>query len=212
MEIIVDNQFIKILTHHTIEMVKHPLLADPDNHIIFRWPTLLQYLDLGALLRDLPSFDASQPLYNACLTALSVNEEKEVLFYLYDSLFTECLNQIKALRQINPVFLLDAIKKCRQKSSFLEAEKVISHNFAAYETAFIENVSATMHDLILYLAWERMCICIARIFDYQLMDPKFIKGLDVLKECLIESYLHIAQQGRTSPSAYRLIESLFFIK
>lgn len=67
-----------------------------------------------------------------------------------------------------------------------------------------------MHDLILYLAWDRMCVCTARLFDYQSNDPKFIKGIRVLRDCLIESYQHIAQQGRTTPGIYRMIESVFF--
>ena len=81
---------------------------------------------------------------------------------------------------------------------------------AAYETSLTENTSHTMHDLILYLAWDRMCVCMARLFDYQSTDPKFIKGIGVLRECLIESYQHIAQQARTIPSFYRMIEALFF--
>jgi hypothetical protein len=210
MEIVVDNQIIQILVHNVVEMMKTPLLADPHNHINFRWPSLLEYLDLGSLLKNLPAFDPSQPLFNACLTTLCVNEEKETLFYLYDSLFAECLNQIKDLPQINAPFLLRAIKICRLKPSFSEAEKMISSTLRVYETALSENVSRIMHDLILYLAWNRMCVCITRLFDYQSTDPKFIKGLVVLRECLIESYLHITQQGRTSPSLYRLIESLFF--
>jgi hypothetical protein len=79
---------------------------------------------------------------------------------------------------------------------------------AAYESALEERASQTMHDLVLYLAWDRMCVWMARLFDYQSTELKFIKGIEVLKECLIESYQHMTQQG-TSLSIYRMLEALF---
>lgn len=210
MKVIVDSQIIKRLVHNLSAIVKNPFIADPNNYISFSWPSLLEYLDCGSLLTNLPAFDSTAPLYNASIRTLCVTEEKEVLFYVFDRLFIECLNQIKTLPQINASFLLHAIKESRQKPSFAEAEKLISFTLAAYETALIEKAPHTMHDLILYLAWERMCVWMSRLFDYQSTDPKFIKGLTVLKECLVESYIHISQQGQTSPGAYRLIEALFF--
>lgn len=68
----------------------------------------------------------------------------------------------------------------------------------------------TRHDLILYLGWERVCMLISQVFDYQSTDPKLIQGLEVLKECLIETYLHLVKDGKTTPSLFRLLETLFF--
>jgi len=210
MKIIVDHQIVKSLPQNIHEMLKNPLILNSDNQIFFGWPALLEYLGLGSLLKNLPAFDHTQPLFKACLTILYTNEKKEVLCNLYDSLFAENLNQIRALPQISASFILQTIKAERQKTSFLEGERVYSFPLALYERAFIENAPHKMHDLILYLAWDRMCVCMARLFDYQSTDQKFISGIEVLKECLIESYLHIVKQGRTSPGIYRMIESLFF--
>lgn len=210
MKIIVDNQIVKILKHNASELLKNPFLSNRDNHISFGWPSLLEYLDLGSLLSELPPFDQNQPIFKACVSSLCENEEKEVIFYIYDRLFAENLNQIKDLPQIDASFLLQAIKKQREKSFFLELEKIVSHTLAAYEIALLDKTSDTMHDLILYLAWDRMCVWMAHLFNYQSTNPKFINGIQVLKECLIESYQHIAMQGRTVPGLYRMLESLFF--
>lgn len=203
MKILIDNQIVKNLVHNTPKMSENSLLSN-ENQISFRWPSLLEYLGLGSLFSTLPTYDQTHPLFVASISTLQTNEDREVLFYVYDRLFAENLTQLKALPQINASFLCQAIKeKC-------ENATVLSPALTAYEEALIKNASHTMHDLILYLAWDRMCVCMARLFNYQSTNPKFIKGLDVLKGCLIESYQHIVQQGRTSPGLYRMIESLFF--
>ncbi len=212
MQIIVDNQVIKLLVSNNPAILRNPFLFSPDSHISFRWPSLLEYLELGEVLSNLPAFDQAQPLFGACVSSLCANNEKEDLFYMYDRLFAENLNQINGLPQIKPSFLLQAIKEQRQKVCFLGVKSVLSSTLDDYEKALAENTSHTMHDLILYLAWDRICVCMARLFDYQSTDPNFIKGVGVLKECLIESYQHIAQQGRTTPGIYRMLEALLFYK
>lgn len=210
MKIVIDNQIVKILAHDATEMVKNPFLSDLDNRISFRWPSLLEYLGCGTLFSTLPAFDQSNPFFVASVATLCGSEEKEVILYMYDRLFAENLIQIKALPQINAAFLIQAIKEQRQKDSFLQVEKLLSPVLAAYEAAFVENEANTMHDLILYLAWDRMCVCIAQLFDYQSSDPKFINGIGVLKECLIESYQYITQHERTAPGIFRMLEALLF--
>lgn len=210
MNIIIDNQIVKIFAHDATKIVKNPFISNLDNSISFRWPSLFEYLGLGSILSNLPAFDQTTPLFTACISTLFATKDKEALFYVYDRLFAENLNHINSLPQINAAFLLQTIKEQREKASFLEAEKVLSPVLAAYEAALVEKASHTMHHLILYLAWDRMCVWIGRLFNYQSVDQKFIKGLDVLKECLIESYQHIAQQGRTSPGIFRMLETLFF--
>lgn len=175
-----------------------------------RWPSFLKYLGLGSIFSNLPPFDQTQPLFVACVSTMHANTEKEVLFYMYDRLFAEVLTQIKNLPEINAPFLLQAIEQKRKTPSFLEAEKVPSALLTAYETAFKEKSADTIHDLVLYLAWDRMCVWMGSLFNFQSANPKFIQGISHLKECLIESYHHIAQQGKTSPGTYRLIEALIF--
>jgi hypothetical protein len=129
---------------------------------------------------------------------------------VYDRLFIENLNQIKDLPQINASFLLRIIKEQREKRSFLLRKNKLSPSLSAYEAALTKEPAHTMHDLILYLAWDRMCVCMAHLFNHQSLDQTFIKGIEILKECLIESYQHIKQQGRTSPGIFRMLEALFF--
>jgi len=210
MKVVVDNEIVKILAHDPSQVMKHPSIIDPENCLSFGWPSFLEYLELGSLFTNLPVFDQANSLFQACLSALCVNEEKEALFHLYDHLFADHLTQIKNLPQITAPFLLDAIKTQRQKPVFLVAEKILFPILAHFERELIEETSNTMHDLILYLAWDRMCVCLGKLFDYQSADPKFIKGLEVFKECLIESYQHIFLQGRTSPGIYRMMEALLF--
>lgn len=210
MKIIVDSKIIKLFVSNPAKILNNPSLSNESDSIRFRWSSLLEYLELGSIVSDLPVFEQNQPLFEACVSALCANEETEVLLHLYDRLFTENLNQITALPQMNPSFLLQSIKEKRQKKTFLEAKILLSPVLTDYETALTKNPSHTMHDLILYLAWDRMCVWMARIFDYQSTDPKFIKGIRVLRECLIESYQHIAKQGRTTPGIYRMLESFLF--
>ncbi|MBA3238435.1 MAG: hypothetical protein H0T62_08850 [Parachlamydiaceae bacterium] len=210
MEIIVDNQIVKFLANNPTDTTKIPLISDPKNQILFRWPSLLEYLELGSIFANLPAFDETQPIFKTCISMLSVNEDKEILFYVFDRLFTENLNQIKNLPQINAPFLSEAINAHRQTSNYLAVEHVLSEVLDTCKAVLEVNAVHTMHDLILYLAWDRMCMCMARIFDYQSTDPIFTQGIEVLRGCLIESYQHINQQGMTIPGIYRMLEALFF--
>ncbi|EFB40959.1 MULTISPECIES: hypothetical protein [Parachlamydia] len=209
MKIVVDNQIVKFLAHDTAKIVKDPFLSSSGNYIHFGWSSLLEYLELGSIFSSLPVFDQTQPVFKACISVLFGNEAKEIL-YMYDRLFAENLSQIQDLPSIKAAFLLQKMQEQRQKSSFPEVEKLLLPTLASYEVALRENTSRTMRDLILYLAWDRMCVCMAHLFDHQSTDPNCIQGMQVLKECLIESYQHIAQQGQTVPGIYRMIESLFF--
>lgn len=210
MKIILNNKLVSALHHAPSNFFENPIISDPDNSITFGWPALLEYINLGSLYSQLPPFEQGQPLYEASLRVLYENEEKEVVQYMYDRLFVEILNKIKAFPQIDAPLFLQAINERREHPSYVMLDKILSPTLKAYETALAENPSHTMHNLILYLSWDRMCVCITHLFNHQSVDPRFIKGLDVLKECLIESYLHISEQGRTKPGFYRLLEALFF--
>lgn len=195
---IVDNQIIKKFCDPLNRL--NPCLLPMDNPIHFRWPSLLECLGLGSIFSNL---EPNQLLFEACIASLSENEDIEVIHHLYDRLFAENLNQINALPEIKSAFLLQAIKEHRGNSLFDPLLDV-------YEKLLTEKPSDTLHDLILYLAWDRMCVSSGRLFDYPSTNPKFIKGIGILKDCLIESYQHITEVGRTVPGIYRLLESLLF--
>jgi len=203
MQVIVDNKIVKLLVSNPAKILQF----DRNITLSFRWPSLLEYLELGSLLSKLP---VEEKVLQACIATLFANEDPEVVQHLYERLFTENLKWVMALEEIEPSFLLQAIQKKRQSPSFLEAAPILSPILATYETLFTKHAANTRHDLILYLAWDRMCVWMARLFDCQSADLKFLKGIHVLRECLIDSYQHITQQGRTIPSLYRMLEALLF--
>lgn len=211
MKIVVDNQILKNFGDFSNQILENSSLLNGQNCLLsFRWGSLLEYLELGSVFTTFPNPGPNEPLFEACIGALCANSNQEVISHLYDRLFTEILNQIIALPIIKPSFLLQAIQNQRQKKPFLDHPALFSPILTQYESILTEKPSDTMHDLILYLAWDRLCVCMARLFDHPSTDPHFIKGIGILRGCLIESYQHIFEQKRTTPGIYRMLEALFF--
>ena len=206
MKISIDNQIVRLFSEDAEKILSGPL-GKPDHYLNFNWPSLLEFLEVRP---QFIAFDKTHPLFLASISALCEVKNPEDLFYIYDSLFTEMLRQVKALQEIDPAFLLQKIEEQKRKPSFEQLKEILSPALAEQERALQKNTADTMHDLILYLAWDRMCICMLRLFDSSCAHPEFLQNLKKLKWCLIESYHHIASQGRTFPSFYRLIEALFY--
>lgn len=173
--------------------------------IIFNWTTFFHYLELDSIFETFPKFDSTNPLFVSYVEALSTPTEQNALYDLYDHLFKECLIQVKTLEQIEPTFLIERIQSAKERS--VEPFREVLEQL---ETSFLHDPQNMMHSLILYLSWDRFCICLARLFDYQTEDKVFLANLEVFKDCVIESFHHIKQHGRTSPSFVRLMEALFF--
>ncbi len=209
MKLSIDNQIVRLFSGDTDKVLESPL-GKEEGALVFGWSSLLEYVGLGQILSHFPPFDETKVLFKATVAALCEVDNPEDLFYIYDSLFTEILKQVKSLPEMDAAFLLGKIEERKRKLSFWEMEKALSPALAAYEKALKERAADAMHDLVLYLAWDRMCISMARLFDYQSSDPRFLQNIRKLRWCLIESYQHIASQGKTSPSFYRLIEALFY--
>lgn len=210
MKVSFDNQVVRLFADEADMVLSSPLGSTENSSLSFGWPTFLEYLELGDLFSTFPSFDESQPLFVATVSALCEVDNPEDLFYIYDSLFTTILKQIKNLPEIDPIFLLERIEEKKNRLSFWELEKYLSPALASHELALRNNAADAMHDLVLYLAWDRMCIAMARLFDYPSSDVKYLSNLKRLRWCLIESYQHISAQGKTTPSFYRLMEALFY--
>lgn len=209
MKISFDNQVVRLFSADADKVLSSPLVTGEGSFVTFSWPSLLEYLELGQILTRLPSFD-KHLLFEATVSALCEVDNPEDLFYIYDSLFTEMLKWVKSLPEIEPAFLLKKIDEKKDSLSFWEMGKILSPALTVKERALRENTPNAMHDLVLYLAWDRMCVSMGRLFDYQSADEKYLQNLKKLKWCLVESYQHIAGQGRTSPSFYRMIEALFY--
>lgn len=204
----VDNALLKHLLGSDPEIAQRLFSSNHELRIDFGWPSLLQYLELDTILQSIPSFQHGDKLFTLFLSALSMGKEKEIYFELYDQLFATCLTQVKDLPQINAAFLLESI---REKPLLAPVFKdLFSLGLYRCKREFIENPKNIMHDLILYLGWDRMCVCLATLFDYQSDDKKFQQGLVILRDCLLESFVHITKHGRTKPGLFRLIEALFY--
>jgi hypothetical protein len=204
MRIVLDHQLVRALFKEPAPLLDHPEIANPKNEIVFGWPSFLEYLNLDLLL---PTIDENHPLFQASIATLHTDQEHEALLYIYDNLFALNLTQVKTHPQMNAPFLLHALKIQREKHASLP---ILEPTLTQYEKRLSSQPADAMHDLVLYLAWDRMCITMGRIFDYQSNNPAFHRGLSVFKQCLLESFQHISEQKKTSPSLYRMLEALFF--
>ena len=100
MQILVDNKITRLLSSNSEKVLNNSFLFDANNCIRFMWPSLLEYIEFGSILSDLPVFDQNHPFFDACITTLCANKTQEVVWHLYDYLFTENLKNIKALECI----------------------------------------------------------------------------------------------------------------
>lgn len=213
MKTFIDNKLIQKITSETVDKENSLLKAylkagiltnDQPMQVMLGWPSLLEYLDLESLFENFPTLDNQNELFALIISTLPLESEKDFLIRLYDQVFVECLTHVKALPQIDPTFLIQRIQQKRQSSL-----KLFAQSLDRYERLLLEHPAHIMHDLILYLAWDRVCVNLAILFEYRSPEVDIRSGLDVLKECLLESFQHITAHGRTAPSLFRLMEALY---
>lgn len=179
-----------------------------DLQLIQYWPALFECLNLQFLFDEFFKFDETHSIFDLLTKALELDLNKELLINLYDQLFVECLTHVKNISAVNADFLIEQIQIKRESLQNHPLKDLIAPLLNHFEKYFVENRSKAMHDLILYLAWDRMCICIAQIFEHNSSSTSIREGLNVLKECILESFQHITIQNRTSPGFFRLVEAL----
>ncbi len=210
MRIIADNKIIRDLVIDPETRLANPVFQIPEAEIQFEWPSLLEYIGLGTIYSELPPFDHTHKLFDVIVETLTKHDEEGVVFHIYDHLFAENLREISSLQQIKTPYILEAIERQRKMPSYHAASQFISKTLDEYEKRFREDAPNTIHDLILYLGWDRMCASVSYLFNHQSDKPKFIEGIKGIGDCLIESYQHISSHGRTAPGASRMIETLFY--
>lgn len=171
--------------------------------ISFDWPSLLQLTGLASVFESFPLLTLESPLFSLMIATLAEKTPEELLTRLYDQLFVECLTQVKSLEVANPHFLISSIQKTR--AAALPAYCISA--LESYEKRLRDDPLNTRHDLILYLAWDRVCANFGMIFDHQAhLNPQ---GLEVFKRCLLETFQHVKQQGKASPGFFRLLETFY---
>lgn len=167
--------------------------------VILSWPALIACLELGETDLKFSSFQETK-LFSLICSYLEREGEREILERFYDQIFVENLTAIKAFEWIEQSFLLSSIRKAIQKKPFLRIA------LKEFEEKLIEDPYNTLHDLMLYLAWDRVCVAVATLFEEQSLSEK---ALSVFKECLLESFQHITELAKTKPSFFRLMEALY---
>lgn len=201
MKAFIDNKIIRQI--HDNECPEHFLKELKKEEILFGWPSFFTYLGYSSPFENLPKYDEKNELYSLMMEALNSDDAKEVINRLYEQIFANFITEISSLREINPEVLLENIReKKKQNPLFLPV-------LYYYETIFEENAQAALHDLTLYLAWDRICVSTAIIIEQSLANIKVRHNLHFLKECLLESFQHITEQGKTVPSFFRLIETFY---
>ncbi len=173
------------------------------------WPSFLEIIDLEALFWSFHPLNEEDALYNFLLSMLNKNDQQVLLTCLYDQVFIDCLTKVKKLPQIDQTFLLNQIQKKRDLIQVPLVKKLFAASLNYYEKLLQVDPYHTIHDLTLYLAWDRVCVNLAVIFEHP--SFKSVDGLTTLKECLIESFQHITKQGETTPGFFRFMEALYAI-
>ena len=186
-----ENSFIESCKDANI------LSQDQSFKVIFTWASLLEYIELGEIFETFPKFDEKNVLFSCFLSPIDLSND--VIIELYDQIFVECLTVIKALPEINASFLSQKIK---QKS----ATSLFASSLSYYDRWLIENPYDALHDLILYLAFDRVCVYLTILFEH---PSSQIHRLEIIQECLIESFQHITKDGKTTPGFFRLVEALY---
>lgn len=185
-----------------------PFLESSEEAYQLEWSSLLTYLGQGAIFKDLSSFDLENPLFASIIALLHASDNAEVVVHAFDRIFVEFLTRVKALPQVQAHFLLKQIYE-KQETKQTLLDRLFVAPLHHYKIRLETDTSDTLHDLILYLAWDRVCVFFSAVFDYQTKNECFLRGLLVLKGCLVESFQHITKQGRTKPGFFRLSEALY---
>lgn len=213
MKIVTDHLLIKKILAHTVdENMLREACSDAKNfsvdekiEVIFDWNALFEYLDLELIFKNFPKFNDEHPLFHHFLSILEENDPN-VWMNLFDQLFALCLTDVKNMQEINQAFLITEIQKKREASNL---NVLFEKTLVWYERLLSDATYHTIHDLTLYLAFDRVCVSLATLFEHPSPNKKIIPGLKVLRDCLIESFQHITLQGRTAPSFFRLIEAIY---
>jgi len=183
------------------KLVRNHVSIDSQKPVNLSWAAFLEYIETGPLFGKFPPFNEQNPLYSLIISILPLQAHEDFLIELYDQVFVECLTHTKAIPQIEHAFLMDRIQKKR-------GDDIFEHARRHYETYLREYPYEAIHDLTLYLAWDRVCFNLSKLMEEPSSNPVVQKNTHVLKNCLIESFQHIAAQGKTTPSFFRLMAAL----
>lgn len=172
------------------------------------WSNLFALLGEADPFKDFPAFDQDQDLFRYAESVLTGPFKEESIYELFDRLFMECLTEVKNLFFMKPNWFSEKISEIK-KGMAPEDFALLSGSLGRIEGMFLFYPQPTMHDLTLFLAWDRICVHSAILFELPHNSQDFLEGINCLKNCLIESFQHITYQGKTIPSYFRLVEAVY---
>ncbi len=197
MPVFIDNRLLKLLLEGTV-------FSESLGQVEMERSSFLTCIGLGKILKSFPAFDEKNRFFAFCQSDLLFDLEKDVVMYLYDQIFVECLTDVQNSLKIEANFLLEQV---------LESEKTVPDcllsAFLSYKQRLIDTPKQMIHDLTLYLAWDLVCLRVAVLFENISSDSRNQNLLKGLEECLLESFIHITQQGKTKPDFFRMCEALY---
>jgi hypothetical protein len=198
MKYYLDNACIKLLQEKS-EPTDELLNEIRGHELSLGWPSFLEVLHLGNVCEAFPRFDPLHAVFKMLVKAVEEGFEKEVIIALYDQLFVDWLASIQ--NKIAPGLLYGEIEKV--DNSFFQPLLI------EYKKKLEEMPKEMMHDFVLYFAWDRVLVSLAELFEYPFKGSQYIVGLQILKNCMLESFQHITRQKRTKPGFFRVVEALY---
>lgn len=201
MKTYIDNTILNLLKSEEGQgfydtLIKNGVKLD----IRFGWPSLILYIGLESLFEEFPGFDKDSELFSLALKAGEAKADKDVFVEIFDQLFVECLTHVKALEIVNAFYLLDHLRVDLAPDYFKAA-------LQEWKDYLLTEPKVLLHDLTLFLAWDRVCTRLAILFE----QAETMVGFEALKECLAESFQHITKEGATTPGFFRLMEAFYAI-
>lgn len=175
----------------------------------YYWPTLFGLLEMENLFENFFTLEEDNPLFKAIITALNNPLNADLLMRLYDQIFVECLTHVKNMPQINDLSLIKKIKEHKHLETMQQFNELTAPLFDYYTNYLTHHRCEAMHNLILFLAWDRVCVNLAIIFEHDPSSTSIREGLNLLKACVLESFQHITSQKKSAPSFFRLLETLY---
>ena len=201
-----------LLDHKTIRYLKdHPELthhhfSEKKETFLLNWSSFWGSLEKEELIQEFSFCERGDALFQATITSLLEIQEESDLFYLYDSLFSSCLQKVYSLPWLQLGSFIQEIVDQKKKKKGTWEENLLE----SYEKAFRTEGPSKIHDFILSFAWDRFCLLSATLFDFPSQERRFLKNLAKFRDCLIDSYHHIRDQRKSSPSFFRLVNALFY--
>jgi hypothetical protein len=197
MKIYLDNLSIQKFKNHEIQDVAFSNTDD----VFFTLANLMGFLDLKYIFDAIAKFDNQNELFQFIVSKAAEDQDPNFLMDLYDQLFAQVLTDVKNLKEVNASFLLQSLSEHEN-----HCIPIYSKAITYFKQILSDVPKQAIHDLTLYLAFDRMTIAVAELFEQQQCK---IGSLRIFRNCIIESFQHITKNSKVTLGFFRLMEALY---